>query len=76
MDKRRPLQNKFSQPKSSTQNTTSEGQFNKKRIKTIVMENLDSMSNDHNEKNSIAERNSDILMVQKKQNFVGMPSML
>jgi len=38
------------------------------------MENLDSMSNDHNEKNSIAERNSDIIMVQKKQNFVGMPS--
>lgn len=74
MDKRRPLQNKSSQPKSSTQNTTSEGQPNKKRIKTIVMENLDSMSNDHNEKNSIAERNSDILMVQKKQNFVGMPS--
>jgi hypothetical protein len=60
MDKLRPLQNKSSQPKSSTQNTISEGPPNQKRIKTIVMENLDSMSNDHNEKNSIAERNSDI----------------
>ena len=74
MDKRRPLQNKSSQPKSSSQNTTREGRPNQKRIKTIVMENLDSVTNDHNEKNSIAERNSDILMVQKKQNFVGMPS--